>query len=55
MDDFIILDSDLEKLKEAKEKIVEKLEMEYKLKVNGKKNLQEYKLQLKKFNQTQMF
>lgn len=37
MDDFIILDSDLEKLKEAKEKIVEKLEMEYKLKVNGKK------------------
>jgi len=30
MDDFIILDSDLEKLKEAKE-------MEYKLKVNGKK------------------
>ena len=32
-----MLDSDLEKLKEAKEKIVEKLEMKYKLKVNGKK------------------
>ena len=37
MDDFIILDSDLEKLKKAREIIVEKLEMEYKLKVNGKK------------------
>ena len=38
MDDFIILDSDLEKLKEAKEKIVEKLEMEYKLKVNVRRH-----------------
>lgn len=37
MDDFIILDEDLEKLKKAKEIIIDKLENEYKLKVNIKK------------------
>ena len=37
MDDFIILDSDLEKLKKARDIIIEKLEGEYKLKVNRKK------------------
>lgn len=37
MDDFIILDSDLEKLKKAIGIIIEKLEGEYKLKVNRKK------------------
>ena len=37
MDDFIIMDKDLEKLKKAKKIIVEKLENEYKLKVNTKK------------------
>lgn len=37
MDDFIILDSDLEKLKKARDIIIEKLEGEYKLKLNRKK------------------
>ena len=37
MDDFIIMDKDLNKLKQAREIIVEKLEQEYKLKVNTKK------------------
>ena len=37
MDDFIIMDKDLNKLKQAREIIVEKLEQEYKLKVNAKK------------------
>lgn len=37
MDDFIILDRDLEKLKKARDIIIEKLEGEYKLKVNRKK------------------
>ena len=37
MDDFIIMDKDLNKLKQAREIIIEKLEQEYKLKVNTKK------------------
>lgn len=37
MDDFIIMDSNLEKLKNARDIIMEKLEKEYKLKVNRKK------------------
>ncbi len=37
MDDFIIMDKDLEKLKQAREVIVRKLESEYKLNVNSKK------------------
>ena len=38
MDDFIIIDKDLEKLKYAKKIITKKLEEEYKLKVNSKKS-----------------
>lgn len=37
MDDFIILDNDIKKLKEAKKIITDKLEKEYKLKINEKK------------------
>ena len=37
MDDFIILDSDINKLKDAKKIIIDKLENEYKLKINEKK------------------
>lgn len=37
MDDFIIMDSDLEKLKKAKDIIIDKLDKKYKLKVNRKK------------------
>ena len=37
MDDFIIFDTDLEKLKKARDIIIDKLEREYKLKVNTKK------------------
>lgn len=37
MDDFIIMDKDLDKLKQAKEIIIKKLASEYKLKVNTKK------------------
>ena len=37
MDDFIILDSDLEKLKKARDIIIDKLDKKYKLKVNTKK------------------
>lgn len=37
MDDFIIMDSDLEKLKKAKDIIIDKLDKKYKLKVNTKK------------------
>lgn len=37
MDDFIIFDSDLEHLKKCKDIIIERLENEYKLKVNKKK------------------
>lgn len=37
MDDFIILDNDINKLKEAKKIITKRLENEYKLKVNEKK------------------
>ena len=37
MDDFIIFDTDLEHLKKCKDIIIEKLENEYKLKVNKKK------------------
>ena len=37
MDDFLIFDTDLEHLKKCKDVIIEKLEKEYKLKVNKKK------------------
>lgn len=37
MDDFIVLDNDIKKLKEAKKIITDKLEKEYKLKINEKK------------------
>lgn len=37
MDDFIIMDRDLEKLKKARDIIIDKLKREYKLKVNKKK------------------
>lgn len=37
MDDFIIMDSDLKKLKKTRDIIVEILDKEYKLKVNKKK------------------
>lgn len=37
MDDFIIMDKDLDKLKQARQIIVEKLKNEYKLQVNSKK------------------
>lgn len=37
MDDFIILDSDINKLKDAKKTIIDKLEKEYKLMINEKK------------------
>lgn len=37
MDDFIIMDSDLEKLKKSRDIIAEILDKEYKLKVNKKK------------------
>lgn len=37
MDDFIIMDSDLEKLKKTRDIITEILDKEYKLKVNKKK------------------
>ena len=37
MDDFIILDSDLEKLRKVRDIIIDKLEKEYKLKINTKK------------------
>lgn len=37
MDDFIILDSDINKLKDAKKTLIDKLEKEYKLKINEKK------------------
>ena len=37
MDDFIIMDKDLDKLKDARKIIVQKLEDEYKLQVNSKK------------------
>ena len=37
MDDFIILDSDINKLKDAKKTLIDKLEKEYKLMINEKK------------------
>ena len=37
MDDFIVLDSDINKLKDAKKTIIDKLEKEYKLMINEKK------------------